>query len=408
MKKSSKKLKITKNRIVKNAKNKLKRRHKKHFFPTAFNNIQSIINSKKFYEKTCFTTIKISENFCLIRNYEESLKIIKLVSYLLFKTSYEEIYFDYSNCKYIGLDASAMLDIVVREGKNYRKIINKPLKLTGNYPASSEALQVFENSGLLKHLNISKKVKPWIIALDLFNNYQSPLEATNMVIEYYRGCLQAYYYQLTAAGVDYLNRLVGEVIDNMNNFCGRKNWYVTGHFLKKGNNLGKGSLTFISLGDSIYESFKNHDISADMQAKLSKIHSLHKADSKDEQYPEEISWTLLALQHRISSKNSVDDQDRGTGTVKFIEGFSKLGETFLEQKPLMAIISGNIHILFDGTYKLNNNVIAFNKENTLQKIPDKKYFEYSELNFPGTIVTTEFYVDKLYLEEIKGEKNEKN
>lgn len=82
----------------------------------------------------------------------------------------------------------------------------------------------------------------------------------------------------------------------------------------------------------------------------------------------------------------------------------------------MTILSGNTHILFDGTYtlkekkinKTTTKVIAFNSTNDLKKRPNEKYVKILENKFPGTIISCEFYVDREYLTMIKEEdKNEK-
>ena len=75
----------------------------------------------------------------------------------------------------------------------------------------------------------------------------------------------------------------------------------------------------------------------------------------------------------------------------------------------MTIISGNTHIMFDGTYNLsekktkngNIQVIAFNKENDLRKRPDPNYVKLLKNRFPGVIISLEFYLDKMYLDKLK-------
>lgn len=122
----------------------------------------------------------------------------------------------------------------------------------------------------------------------------------------------------------------------------------------------------------------------------------------------------ICITVKISRFNSKADPDRGTGTIKFIQNFSILGKTFENDKPLMTILSGNTHILFDGTYNLKSKivrnkeipVIAFNKENDLRKRPDKKVVKLLKNKFPGTIITVEFFVDRRYLKSIKEEKDD--
>ena len=75
--------------------------------------------------------------------------------------------------------------------------------------------------------------------------------------------------------------------------------------------------------------------------------------------------------------------------------------------PIMAIVSGNGYILFDSTYTLKEEIvngkkipiIAFNEENDLSKKPDSKYVKRIDENFPGTMISMEFYLDKEYIEK---------
>lgn len=128
-----------------------------------------------------------------------------------------------------------------------------------------------------------------------------------------------------------------------------------------------------------------------------------------------MSWTVFALQYKISRLNSKETPDRGTGTIQFIEAFMDMGQTITNDKPVMSLVSGHTHILFDGTYTLkekviNNEqvkVIAFNKNNNLKDKPDKNYVRDLNMKFPGVIINVEFFVDPAYLDRFKeDDKNE--
>ena len=436
MKKITIKICFEKNRIKKIARNKKKRKNKKYnpnknyFLQTKKSlyvkksKVHKILEKNKFVKKVEFINKKvviiIPKEFCFIRNPEQTLDVLKQINYFFEKTKIKEIFFDYSECEFLGLDASVITDVIVIDGLKYREKLNIPVELNGNLPITDSARQVFINSGLLKHLNISNNVEdPLVERLDPFIKDKSVLSLTNNVILYYRNCLRRNGYDLTLKGIDVFNNLAGEIIDNLWNHCGVDgDWFVSGHFAQKDNNeLGKGTLTFISFGNSIYESLKEPTVSSKIKKKLEVQTKWHKKLFEIGSWNEETSWTLFALQYKISRFNSKTNPDRGTGTIKFIENFSILGKTFDNDKPLMTILSGNTHILFDGTYTLKKKiirnkevpVIAFNDENDLRKRPNKKFVKLLKNKFPGTIITVEFFVDRRYLKSIKeGKNNEEN
>lgn len=433
MKKITVKINFEKNRINKIARNKKKRKNKKYdpnknYFLQSIKTlrvektkVQKTLEKNEFIKKVDTINkkaiIKIPREFCFIRNPEQTLEVLKQINYFFDKTKIEEIFFDYSECELLGLDASVVTDVIVIDGLKYRKRLDIPSKLNGNFPKTNSAIQVFINSGLLKHLDISDGVEdPLVERLEPFVKNKSSLDLTNEVILYYQKCLQRNGYELTSKGIDKFNNLVGEIIDNLGNHSGEDgDWFVSGHFAQRENNeLGKGTLTFISFGNTIYESLKEPTVSPIIKKKLDAHTKCHKKLFEVGSWDEETSWTVFALQYKISRFNSKADPDRGTGTIKFIQNFSILGKTFENDKPLMTILSGNTHILFDGTYNLKSKivrnkeipVIAFNKENDLRKRPDKKVVKLLKNKFPGTIITVEFFVDRRYLKSIKEEKDD--
>ena len=108
--------------------------------------------------------------------------------------------------------------------------------------------------------------------------------------------------------------------------------------------------------------------------------------------------TLIALQGGVSSKSSGPTDTRGQGTVDLIGFFQNIctacavavGET------RMAMLSGDTHILFDGTYRMAPNstgreVLAFNRSNSLAEPPDPNYVRHLQgVRFPGTVVSIRF------------------
>ena len=85
-----------------------------------------------------------------------------------------------------------------------------------------------------------------------------------------------------------------------------------------------------------------------------------------------------------------------------IEFFEKMHNEYSDGKTHanMSIMSGNTHILFDGTHTLTDHengrkVIAFNSDNDLKQPPDPDYVKnLGKVHFPGTIISIKFRLDK--------------
>lgn len=420
------KLDFLKNRCLKIERNKKKRKNIKYNryrickggkTRINLNRSQKTFDKYKFFSKpkTCSeneTIINIPQSFNLIENPDESIKTLMEINYAFEKTDSKNIIFDYSNCNNLGLDASIICDLLVLNGKKYRNQANKNAKISGNMPNGYNAGEIFCNSGLLKHLNLFKKEDPLVERLEPFNQEKDVNKATNQTIIYYNNCLKRYGYTLNEKGVNYFNKLVDEIIGNANEHSGENGeWYVSGHFTQAGNcEYGRGNLVFVSIGNTIYENLKYNTKSKNTMNKLESHLKSHRS-LFDFNWNEESSLTVLGLQYKISSATDDKHPDRGTGTIEFINSFTNLGRKVDGDVPKMAIISGNTHILFDGTYtlkerKVKNKIIktiAFNKENNIKKKPDPNYVKILKNSFPGVIISVNFYVDKRYLNELKKE-----
>ena len=349
--------------------------------------------------------IRIPKVFSFISNPNETITTLKRVFYCLKNKNIKKIIFDYSKCEEMGMCASLILDLMVLETL---KIRPNDLNLTGNYPATIDAKLVFCISGLVKHLNLSDLELDNVKRLEIMSNLESD-EMSEKVIEYYEECLKTQGYELSDIGKVNFAKMVGEVIDNAEQYGGNfKSWHVVGHFnLQNEDKIGKCRLVLMNFGNSIYESLKDNSTTA-YTKNILKNHTKKTRGMFDFGFNEEVLWTLYALQQNVSKSRSSKEGDRGNGTIKLLKAFSDIGETIKGDKPKMTIISGSSYILLDGTYKLkeetygnkNVSIIAFNKENSLHKLPDKRYVQILKNSFPGTIISLEFYLDRSYMNNV--------
>lgn len=351
------------------------------------------------------TKIRIPKSFSFISNPNDTINTLKRIFYCLKNKNIKVINLDYSKCEELGMCASLILDIMVLEALKVRP---RYLQIKGNYPITLEAKLVFCISGLVKHLNLSNLELDNVKRLEIMSNLESD-EMSEKVVEYYEECLKTQGYELSDIGKVAFAKMVGEVIDNAEQYGGDfKSWHVVGHFnLQSEKKIGKCRLVLMNFGNSIYESLKE-DSTTQYTKKLLKKHTKRTKGMLDFGFNEEVLWTLYALQQNVSKSRSSKNEDRGNGTIKLLKAFSDIGQTVEGDKPKMAIISGNSYILLDGTYKLKEeiygdkkvSIIAFNKENSLNKLPDKKYVQILKEQFPGTIISLEFYLDRSYMNTI--------
>lgn len=351
----------------------------------------------------------VPEIFCLIRNHDETIEFLKKVNFAVSCAEIKQIEFDYSKCAFIGLDASSIMDFIVIAAKSSRKKTNR-IVLSGNLPKSIDAQKMLIVSGLIKTLNIynaNNIVPPNFERLDPFID-EEPNLTTNKIINYYNKCLKKNKYELSERGINELNNLIGENVDNLCLHCGEGGtWLVAGHFDQDTKaNRGRGTLVLASFGKTFYESLSGKDSSLSVRNRIKSLIEtrIKNGDSESEK---EAIWTLLALQYRVSRLNNEENPDRGTGTIKMIDAFMQLGRTTKANDPIMAINTGKAQILFDGRYQLSKKVkntvgtipvIAFNDKNSLEEPADRQYVKLLKKSFPGAIITIEFYVDPTYIE----------
>ena len=373
--------------------------------------IFKIFNQKRFYKKPeiygNIAFIDIPEVFSFSKNAYDTINVIKEIAYAA-RNEYS-IFLNHENCKEIDLAASLVMDTIIMEYRNVCKKLKQKINFSGKLSKYSNINDILRFSGIVHNLNIEKtRDNSRFKLLPLTKNEESGTMTTK-IIEYYSSCLKTKGYGLTEEGENYFSTMIEEVISNCSDHGGENvQWFALGHFITQD---GECNLTIFDFGDTIYEGLKNKTLYQKTANKLEYLTSFHK--KMFHRTDEELLWTLFSLQHGISRLNSAQDETRGQGTIDLIDSFQKLGRKYDKdgniQKPIMSITSGNINILFDGTYTIredenNLKVIAFNAENSLKNEPDEKYVKNIGNYFPGTVISIKFFIDREYIEELK--KNE--
>lgn len=372
------------------------------------NAIFQIFEEKNFYKKPKIylesAYLEIPEVFSFSKNAFETINVLKELSYSV--KNELPIFINHKQCKEIDLAASLVMDVILMEYKNMSKKSKLRIEVEGILSENSKVNEILKFSGILNNLGIIKsKRDSRLELLPLTKNEDSGIMTTK-IIDYYNKCLNSKNFILNEEGETYFSTMIGEVISNCSDHGGQNvQWYALGHYTEKDSEC---NLTIFDFGNTIYEGLKNNTICSKTIEKLKKMTEYHKIKSK--KVDKELLWTLFSLQHGISRLNSDCDSTRGQGTVDLIDSFQKLGAKYNDagilEKPLMSITSGNINILFDGTYTIKENsenlkIIAFNENNDLKEEPDKKFVKNTKNFFPGTVISIKFFVDRKYIEEVQ-------
>ena len=362
-------------------------------------------------------TVKIPETFSITENYDETMKILRLFVDISLSRDIDVVEIDHTSCKQLGLSASSIMDELASLSLGYKNYIKSSFKYSGIAPKSGHVTDMIIVSGLIKRLNAQHDAQPTakIIPLELMKN-QDPAVMQTRFIDFINSCLGSRGYNLTRNGIKDISTMIGEILDNCTLHCGDsvKNYNLIGHFRDLPDcDCGECSVSIFNFGKTIYETFAELDPECEVVRQLKAITSKH-INFFNRYWTEETLWTLYALQELVSSKNAPGEHGHGSGTITFLDIFTKLKASQAESLPRMCITSGRSQIVLDGTYKIEYNqgrkIIAFNGDNDLSQPPDKKYVYSNDEYFPGTIISIKFYVDKQYLESIihrdKGEDDE--
>lgn len=396
-----------------------------------YHRVYDILKDKNFETTPKRGTFQIPLSFTISDDTEEVIRVTKKMFSFVCDEKNAEIVFDHSECKDTDLAANVVMDTVLLAATNHRMMMHKPINISGKYPRERDNVRkMLETSGIIKHLkakteqpiSLNGDVETFDMQQGVAGSKKSGIIATKLM-KYFNRCLKHQECKLTSAGESLFGKIFGEVINNSEIHGGEKSvWYTTGFCESdRSKNRANCQIVFLNYGDSIYERLSDkNQTSKETINLLDHMDKAHKSKYKKGVWNKETLFTVLSLQERISrlrDTNSQGNKNRGTGTIRMLETFKKLGGTVKEGEPKMDIISGHVHIRIDNQYTLKSStfndmiwgassrqIIAFNKDNDLFKPADSSKVQYLKEYFPGTVISMNFYLDKKYIEEIKGGK----
>lgn len=385
-----------------------------------FKNIESSKNLKLKHEM-----FSLPKHFCLIEHPDDALTAIsRAVKYCLHNKR-TKIKINYSQVEKYNLGSEALLALGVQQALKHRSMNIKPkVKQIGGYlPNSADHHQLVHEIGIIKHTKgKSSALLPYSTKNQhLFEYWSKNVAKANASCEddkasaclgftkHVDECVQDHNLTLTDEAKIELIKSISEVIDNAERHSHKNSgsktiWHLRG-YLNSHSESQNFEVCAFNFGRTIADTFNDLEDGHYSKKVAAQYVELHKNKFSEEQL-----ITLAALQEAHSCKNEYEGDTNGGGTFILIQFFEQMLDAFCEEKktksikPMMSIVSGKTHILFDGTYKItgiggretskdmdSQSIIAFNKQNDLKYAPDAKYIrEMKNANFPGVAISIRF------------------
>jgi hypothetical protein len=361
------------------------------------------------------TNVIIPATFSIIDSPEEALQTIGLVAAAAGRDDVAEIHFDHSAVHRYDLAAEAVLDMVAMDVKNRRRGTRSPLRFTGTFPTDVESNRFIRAIGITHCLEVPKtKLKPSEEARlrRFFQSRRTPDQYAKAKVSSAKAtvlrqfadqidaCLATVGKRMTPPGRSALLSYTGEIIDNIEQHAQSADWYISS-YLDPGGSPPICEVAIFNFGLTFSETFQALPPGSFPWTVVAQYVEAHESQGWFSQaWRTEDLLTLVALQGGVSSKSQGMVDTRGQGTVDLITFFQDMCRACTEvsggTKARMAMLSGDTHILFDGTYRMKPNstgrdVLAFNQANSLAEPPDAKHVRHLQgVRFPGTVVSIRF------------------
>lgn len=266
--------------------------------------------------------------FSLCDNPNETINVLKQIIYSFFIKIPREIVFDYSRCTSIGLEAQALMDVILME---YKTFLNKcatmrSQRIVSTFPESFGAINILNEKlkkmmfsvGSPANLGIKRNDYPDIIRYSMCSHHalnesdKKQIKAqkeidTSRAIDYVIDCLKKMGKKLTPKKRSDLCTVIGEILINAEEHSSLHHRFSMGYFheVKEGEqHKGLFHLVILNFGLSIYEKFRNdatcpHATVEKMKALSAQYTS--RSFFKRGEFEEETLWTLYALQQGVFS-----------------------------------------------------------------------------------------------------------
>lgn len=363
-------------------------------------------------------TVKVPKTFSLIREPEKALQVIGELIRAAQAQYVTRIHIDHSHLTQFDLASEAILDLIAVDVQDRRFRTGIGVQYSGRFPSDANARRFVQAIGISKFLKISNVRLPAneLQKLKLFEQgRKTPRENAEIKVtsekalvvqkfaDHIGECMSVAGMALSLEDRQALCEYTGELIDNVEQHGRSADWYISS-YLDTSILPPTCEVAIYNFGQTIAGSFlalPDGHFALKLVQPYVDMHQRRRLFSESWR-PQDL-LTVIALQGGISCKRASEDDTRGQGTVDLIEFFERVsdgGQPVGGVRAEMAILSGDTHIRFDGTHRMGadstgRQIIAFNKENSLSRVPDSAYVRpLKDAYFPGTVVSIRFALGK--------------
>lgn len=377
------------------------------------------------YEDKIYEEIFIPTTFSIERNNNDTYRCFSKIVYSVMGLGGKSLTLNFERCEKTDEETMFFLNILLLELIQYFEKINdkcivknKKIEIKYKKPKNKDVNKIlllyrgkididdqdqdeipYDNLGYLKG---EKSKKHYL------ENKKNVF--TTKIVDYLESCLNKSGFGFKAEGRNQIEGIIGEILNNAEDHSPFNEYYVTSTFSMKNTQaekredfIGVLNMNFLNFGYSFYEG-----ISEKNERNKDKFDLEYKFQSKKYKgFTKDNMFTLWALQEGVS-RLKYEDESRGTGTIKFINGFLYIGD-YSEKGcyPYLKIISGNTILICDNVYrpfaKENNGssvfLVSLNKNNNLDEPPDSKNLKHMGKKFPGTMLAVKIYINGKHLSE---------
>jgi hypothetical protein len=359
-------------------------------------------------------TLTVPSVFSVINNPEDTVKVIaNLVAVARSPERISTLVFDHSRMQRYDLAAEKAFDVVASEIERAYTRAGRKLFILGHYPPDESTKRFLRAIGIIQSLKVKQEYLPDSEEQGLeifvahrgrgveevvFGHADRKARETKRFVDHINRCLQRNGRWLSDEGIERLATYAGEILANAEEHSGRGEWLLAG-YLDDSTDMHMCEIAVLSFGRSFSETFLALPDDSFPVSQVRPYLTAHRSKGLfSPKWTVEDLLTVVALQGGISCKNESLLSTRGKGTIDLIHFFEQVHDECAEGSKTpceMAILSGNTHIRFDGTYRLRQDstkrdIIAFNAAGSLDDPPDSKYVMHLKYRLPGTAISIRF------------------
>lgn len=325
------------------------------------------------------------------------------------------VYVNQEKCEHIDLCAASLLNELA-----YAASADLRVNLGGRYPSNEEAREIVEATGLPARFGLTRAKSNFKLFPVVRGGSHRSVRHTGKTLEraaadlanYLERCFGSVGYALETQAKNWLGRLLGEVLGNVEDHSSGQDWWILAYMRRpKSKPYGDCHICIFNFGPTIAETLRqmpDSELRQDLVALVARHSSRGFFSSLTGRWSEDALWTLYALQEGVTRHYGDPTKHHGTGTAEMIEAFHELGGTVGGEQPRMCLVSGDTHILFDGRHRLHvpegadpdgNRQITFNDAKSLEFPPDEGTIRRLSRKFPGNLISLRFYMHQQFLRD---------